>query len=322
MVRSCRRRGPPPCSPAPTSPPSCRHVPEGGRVRQPDGPVGPQARRLDEGRRRRGADPAEEARAGRGALVRRRLLGLPPARGRGGAGDGARPRPPGGALRHPRHRRALRRRLAAAGGGARPLRGARPPQPRPVRQVRLRHHRGLRPARLQRTAQRVPQARRWHAARRRALHAVPCPPPRPPGTAAHRQLPRQGHLPRSLLPRPPQRRVRGAAPAAAGGAGDRVPRALPLPREGLLLRRWRRRHVARRPGRQPPGRAALREPRARGDPGGRRGARRLLLLRGLALRGRRQVHQQRRQAGGARHHRDPRSLHGADRRRLSGSERI
>ena len=89
------------------------------------------------------------------------------------------------------------------------------------------------------------------------------------------------------------------------------------PGERVLLRRRRRRHVARRVHRQPHHRAALRAAGAgsgadRGD-----GAGRVLPLRGVPLRGRGQVDRQR-GAAGARHHRTARRGHGPRDRATSG----
>ena len=205
-------------------------------------------------------DRPRPARGRPGAL--HRLGGRRPARQHDREHPPARPaRPPGGAppgrpRRHhrpahaprpPRRPRLARRRGAGRrrrGDGARhPGRGARGPRAR----ARRRHPRGDEP-------------RRRGRPRRRPVRPQPRRDPRPDGARRGRGGARPARVPRGLRGRPDDDRVRGRARDADGGRDDRpAARARARRRDDLLRLRGRRRRpprrraVAARPDRRPPG---------------------------------------------------------------------
>ena len=128
-----------------------------------------------------------------------------------------------------------------------------------LEELRVQPHRHERPALAQHAAQRVPRAHLRGAGRlleRRPPHRAPARADRVGPAAAARPARLPGHLPRPLLPRPPQRRLRRAAPHPRA-ARLHAPRDAAQSRQLVLLRRGRRPHLD--PGRAGRG-AALGEP--------------------------------------------------------------
>ncbi len=121
------------------------------------------------------------------------------------------------------------------------------------------------PALLQHAEERVPAARRQLRGGA-PLRAADGADRRRPALDGGRVTRRAGHVPRLLLPRPPQRRVPRAAQGHRLARGHRHRRDAPQRHQGHVLRRRRRAHVDGRDDRQEGQRRAHRRRRSRPAP--------------------------------------------------------
>ena len=185
---------------------------------------------------------------------------------------GARAPPPRGRrhVRDPRERGDVHGRRGAPARQRVPLPDARAAEHRDDERLRGQEDRHELPALLQHARERVPGLRREVRGRPRDRAR----------REARRRGPREAHgedravhlVPRPVLPRPPQRRLRGAARHPERDPGPHGEGAAAQPRRRNVLRRGRRPHVAGRDARDAHQPGAL-----RGDPGERDGRRRRLL---------------------------------------------